>query len=762
MKLQNLLLPMLTAAALALPGCYSYKPLGTTSAPDYNRRVEVKDAKLVKRGNFVDFTFNIGLAGAGGYMGYTKLDMVQHQTAAGREAIKPANAAIGVLAGASAAYIMDQIAGRGKVQRQVDPKKWVRKANSDFKYLNGTSSQFTMIHESAEQNFQVKNIVDVRDFKTAFGSYSSYEDNVFKLGMANLARADLPELMATFPSNKNLREAKVKYIETAASYTEAAAALRRYPLSDYNGEALCLRMIVAVDDAVAFLREYPQSASKKVAMASAFTNEVPSASDMQRLKNAYGQNFYLTGSDDLSKVKDVAKQNYFKGMYTLENPRTVTQFDDFNRRYTWMKYSGKNVDMLSRYWDFVEPRYATGKEVLSQFGSIVANPVYATASFTKEELAQVIATRMKAEAEKNVKVVSVNTIGAENPDWERWKQYHYTAMAVHSEDDVVYVLYGEVQNNSKFDLPVVVGAGGVLQATTKPRISNSSLAKGAKIIGEGYKVLGNLLGMPEVGMAMDALEKGIKKDIDAKVEYYYFSSIPAHEKYAYAVRLDFGNRTTTAGLSVFLSNLRVEYTLALSETKAETRYHAGSISDEQIRKQKVWNLLAKHGLPNSHLRDDMLGGNFSQDGYDFAVDLAWKTYVAVGSVVAAANAYANSGGGGESSVSAGSNSGGSAASEPEIKRSRYNAGSSGKWADAGACGVPGCTEYSYRNITFEDGTTGTIRKQVISGKTFYYPDGYSSDITSQISEDRAIEILNVEKHNEYSDFNKYMKKHNWK
>ncbi|MDR0542927.1 MAG: hypothetical protein LBH19_12065 [Dysgonamonadaceae bacterium] len=241
---------LLTAMSIVFSGCYVNKPAGVTTKPDYNKRVSVSGAHTVKRGNALDVTFNIGLIGVGAYAGYNT-PLIQQQTANGREPVRVANAAIGALAGAGVGYLIDQIAGKNKRNYNIDPNKWIRKANPEYKLLGVSGNSFTLIHPSAEQNFSVRNIQDVRDFQKMFPN-SAYAENVVSSGIKNLTYSELPELLSTYPASPQAPQIRERYLALASTIEECIDAAKRYPTLTEQAETKALAMVKDVSSAKTF------------------------------------------------------------------------------------------------------------------------------------------------------------------------------------------------------------------------------------------------------------------------------------------------------------------------------------------------------------------------------------------------------------------------------------------------------------------------------------------------------------------------------
>jgi len=237
-------------ATVLLSGCYTYKPTGKTTAPDYNKRVHVSNAYKVKRGNALNITFQWGLIGAGAIGGYN-MNLIERQTENGREPVRVANAAIGALAGAGIGFLIDQAAGKGKF-KQVDPSEWIRKANKNYLLLNTASSHnFSLIHPSIESAYTVKNIQDVINFQKAFPN-STYTETVVTAALNTLGREDMPEILEIYPSTQQTAAIKMQYLNLSTNIEQCIDAAKTYPEVQGVAETKALAMVKDVKNAHLF------------------------------------------------------------------------------------------------------------------------------------------------------------------------------------------------------------------------------------------------------------------------------------------------------------------------------------------------------------------------------------------------------------------------------------------------------------------------------------------------------------------------------
>jgi len=180
---------ILMIVSFTLQGCYTSKPTGKASPPDYNKRVSVKNAGLRKQSTAAGIVFSVSLVGASGYVGYQNPFVKMENKETGEKKLSPTASAItGALGGLALNTIINAIAGKGTTKPVSDPMKWIKKENEykDYRLLSSSGNNFDLIHPSAERNFTVKTINDVHDFNRMFPN-SSYTENVINQGITNLS-----------------------------------------------------------------------------------------------------------------------------------------------------------------------------------------------------------------------------------------------------------------------------------------------------------------------------------------------------------------------------------------------------------------------------------------------------------------------------------------------------------------------------------------------------------------------------------------------
>ena len=565
--------------------CYTNKPMATrTSSPDYNKRIDVAGARYHKKGNTFDVVFNVGMVGAGAFGGYNS-NLIQQQTENGREPVKVANAAIGALAGASVAYLIDQIAGKNKTFPVTNPNDWIKKANDNYKFLRGSNDNFTIIHTAVENDYTIKNISDVRDFKAAFPG-STQTDRVFQQAANTLSRNSLPDLIELFPNNRYADEAKMKYVLNSPSYEEMVAAVKKYPVS--NAADLCLDKIKNINHAIDFANNFNTFTNKKLAVINAFQNGTNSISDINRLKDTYKEDFFLTAAD---LKNDNISKNYYHAQYLLNVPKTIKELDAFHTAFQWLQYTGKKKDVAGIYWDITDKTYSKGMDVIWEFLFMEFEPVYADLNLTGNDLKAVMSEKLQKEV-ANVSVQSVKAVSQQNPEWEKWKDNTtYSAGLVQDKGELVYYIYGEVKNNSKYDLPVSL-------------TGNATLVKRSQAQGTG----------PWTNLLAETISEKVET-IGRTSNNYVFPLLPTNSSSVYVIQLNFGYGERRSGTNIADLIKWISETL-ITDVSVKPSFISTVPGKDQLTQQDYWQHVIINGMPDAKLTDTWRNEEMRQEVWD--------------------------------------------------------------------------------------------------------------------------------------------------
>lgn len=354
---------ILSLVAVLFSSCVVNHPVATTSQPDYNNRVEVSGAHYKRKMTATGYTM-LGVATAGGAVAGWFTPMVSHYDGAEKKNLAPVSAAIGAVAGFGTAYFISRIMGWGKTREVKDPKKWMKKSNPQYIVFDEqTKNYFRVIHLSAEQNYTVKNMADVDDYRKAFPSTTHYNE-VVKQSISMVKRDELLKVLEYYPQSSHSLDVKRQYVESSPTVAELFKAIDHFPETKVNVEPIAVSLVQDCGDALRFQARFPQSDNLKKVLVKAITD----CSEIQAEKviAAYGNRFEL-GMEDILDLDPSPTQirNYTRILFRSKNYGSMDQAALFYVNYPWLRYSTIKEDIMKSLWD-VNMRLNSSKTVKQQ------------------------------------------------------------------------------------------------------------------------------------------------------------------------------------------------------------------------------------------------------------------------------------------------------------------------------------------------------------------------------------------------------------
>lgn len=258
--MRQIIITLLSIGLLALNGCVVSKPNASyTSSADYNQRITVRDAHYQTKTSMLGHV-SIGLGVAGGaYLGYQMQNGIVRQDGEIRKPIRPANAAIGALAGFATTNLIIYLMGKNKKTSATSADQWLRAANRNFiVYQKQSEISFTAIPRGADQNFLVKNFDDTKGFYRTFPS-SSYKDLVFQNSINVIQRSEIPELINIQPNSRYIADAQIRYYESSTKIDELLEAQQRFGNVKYPVEKHAAELTFSIQDVMKFRSKFGQS-----------------------------------------------------------------------------------------------------------------------------------------------------------------------------------------------------------------------------------------------------------------------------------------------------------------------------------------------------------------------------------------------------------------------------------------------------------------------------------------------------------------------
>ncbi len=573
------------AIVIGMNGCVVRKPnLSGVSEKDYNGRRKVTGAHYTKRPSVPGIILTAAAPVAGAIAGY-HIPIVTMQKGTEMQPVKPANAAIGAVAGYSLANFINYCVGLNKNTPAYDPVKWTRSISSQYAYVPNSKDQngnFYVIDKSFEKNYKVRDINDAKQFYALFPN-SQYRNTVFQQAVNACNRSQMLDLLALDKNNSYANDAKKKYINQSSTYEELEMATNKFPEIQMEYEDRFAGLVRNPQQAMDFHRRYPNSAKTKNVIWSAFNSSDAKSSDISSMKRAFGGAFDMTKADLKYNPNDVQKKNYARALFEASNIKNETDLELFYRKYEWLAYNGKPDDIVSNVYKIAYKTFNNGNYLLYYLRQLPKDDLYKKWGVTSSIVNNCITQFMKEE-EGKVKIASNNVISSDRSDWESWlNNMTYTAGIVAETGEVKYLVYGVIENNSKFDLPVTVTATADLMM--QPNL-------------KGHGVISGILGM--FGISISPGEK-TKQKVATRTKEFKIPSLPAKSKSSYAVMLNFGNKGNE-GVNVadwfkiikevYLDHLQVKYTVG-----------DVNVSNKVLEEQETWLAMAKNGMPTVPLTD---------------------------------------------------------------------------------------------------------------------------------------------------------------
>lgn len=584
--------------AFAHTSCVINKPVGRTSSPDYNQRQTVYNPSYNRKASPLGIGVTVGGTAAGAAIGYG-LDPVRINTSEGaNESVPAASAALGAAVGFGVSSFVNHVVLKQgqKGVPAMNKQEWLRKKYGRQKVLLRTDrSGLTFIDRSAEFDFEVRDIADVRDYFRAFsGAAVTDKEKVIAKAIPKVGRENLPELLTTLPGTSHAREVKEKYLALSSSLDELYEAINRYPSVKAMAEERIMRKTQTVSQAEKFVRTYPQTKYKKQVVAQVFTKN-SSKRDVSRMKRAYGDDFWIT-KEEFEKLRTTSsdRAGYYQAMYLSANTHTETSLKNFFKEYNWIKFSDKGYQVLDYYWRLQYPKFKNGNRLIGKVGVFAAGEgrKYGTSSAVSKRL---VWDKLNDELGK-VSILSKRVMESYNPKWEEWKRNTtLSAGLVEEKGEAFYLVYGEISNKSKFDLPIKITASGVLYLRTDFSAKEGTLSKD---LADFLRILG-------AGDAMDQATTS-KKKIASRRQEYFVPYLPANQRTLYAAKVSFGNMTKKSGVNIWEEYNYTEE-LLFENVSVRKSLYKGRVSRAVFDKQKKWQALAKNGIPRGNLRDRWRG-----------------------------------------------------------------------------------------------------------------------------------------------------------
>lgn len=597
---------LLAALCVVANSCSTMKPAAShVSTPDYNKRITVNNPHYVKRPTPVGYGFGVALPLAGAAGGAAS-GLIKGQDSDGRPVGSAVGGGlIGLLAGSAVAYFTTWRTHNDNNEIYVSNYDvWAKRAGGDYIYLDGSGSSHRFIDRAAERGYMVQNLADVRDFCQAFPN-SREANDVFDQALRNLRRDDMRHLVTLLPNCRNVEQAKTRYVVESRTYADLCEAQKLYPQPEASVEAYFVKQICSADDALDFKRRYPRSTYDRVAVRNAFRsdNEVNTVSKVKQLKSAYGSAFDLT-STDLTSDYQVPCRNYYNAVIFMQGNVSESQLDRLNEQYRWLKYENKNQDVMRHYWLCFDRSYSSGTSILRAMDRLPHRNFASAVGLTSSVVAKFVGDQYYKIMRETVSTKAVNYLTSSSPDFEQWVKSSYTANYVSSSEAFRSLIYGEVENSSKFDIMLALSVNGTLVVHTQTESSG-------------------LLGFASTLAKMFGLGQAPTQDIqvgEMKDYGQFIVKVPARGTAPYAFYVDLKDTELSkyrdGGLNIDYIG-KVSSHMLWSGLSLNIRLSDKAPDANQVEKQKNELAMVQTGLPSARLTEGLFNrSEFNQADWD--------------------------------------------------------------------------------------------------------------------------------------------------
>jgi len=588
---------------LQLSACATLRPTARyVSEPDYNMRVRVEEPRFKKSPNVIGISVGVALPVAGAVGGYYSGLVQDYKPEEGRVASPSRGAILGGLVGVGFSALSAAVAKYGTLTNG-DGQSWAKKAGP-YILLRKEGDNLILIDRAAEDTYEIRNLQDVRDFAQAFPR-SRRAESVIDQALAKLPREGLLEVERLFPGSPSLGKLAQRYVDSSRSFAELDEAFQRYPNGQLDKEKLYFDRIGNARDALRFRQMFPSSKRLRQAVVKAFA--VDNATDvLTSMAKAYGKDFTLSASD-LSGAATSVKKNYYNGMARISGFRDMAQLNRFNDEYRWLTYPNKRDDVLETAWNVAQRIGRKGTDVITQLGTVVGTRTARDVGIDASVLRSFVDNKLKDIVKDQVKIVSVKVISSTSDEFQRWKKAQYAGGLV-ALTELSYLVYGELRNDSKFDLPLSISVGGDI-------FQNVQIEKTG--LGSYLSRMGSLLGVGG--------DFGDKRQIGhLTASNFSIPVLKSGEKGIYAALAvlseknmkELNRKGMGAGGGNFGDFIKMSSSLTFENPSVELKLSDHLPTSAEIKQQNELQALAKNGLPGSTLIDYARNIQYRQDTWD--------------------------------------------------------------------------------------------------------------------------------------------------
>ena len=561
---------LLFVYTLLISSCMTLRPDTTgVSNPDYNGRQHVSSPHYVKRPNAFAYIGTLATT-AGGVYGMYKLGPVTTQNAEGTQKVDAANIALGALTGFAIGTALQYAAGKNKRVAVEDPKHWLEKADKKLTVYQYNSNSITTIPLANEHKYSIQNLDDLKGYYRTF-PYGALKSSLYTQSVNIVKRAELPEVVSMETDKTLIDKAKYAYFDRSQSVDQLIEANARYHNFSFPLETNGIRLTTSYSDAKKMFKLVPGIRDKKGLYISSLSSPYQESEAVDMLQQIGKDNFLLTETDAKNTSNEIQK-NILTNIFYVSKPKEFDYAVKIFKKYNFLQFDNKSDFILDYFWKNIYDKYTNGNKILSEFNKAYSYWGLQSLQVSKNDLESFIRKTLILEGQKNIHLVQNGNISTKNDNIEAWKKsIYWDALLIHSSGELKYLEYGLIENQSKFDLPVVVNASADLLNTTTADFWNLFQIR------EHTAYLGSKSGQ------------------------FIIPRIKAGGFQAYAILFDFGVQKHATGGNLLGAQIIDE--AKLYNRRVELKYIPSEFTSEDIKRQNFWLDILKTGFKQAKTWD---------------------------------------------------------------------------------------------------------------------------------------------------------------
>ena len=399
----------------------------------------------------------------------------------------------------------------------------------------------------------------------------------------------------SFVKSENIGK-RAKYLaENSKTYQEFISVITTYSQYTSDFENFGLNLINSSSDYKDFKNRYPQSNNEDTAFLNAFNSPV--------LKNSDSEQFfsYLKSLpvSKLSSLSTKQKVNMTDFILNYKNPTDISGVSNVLSEFKYLASYESAKSALEYTWNMYRNSGVKGDNLLSTMAKIGSNFVNSGWDFPNATK-QFVYQKLEDEVKKNVTITNVRYISSNSAEFEKWKNQLVTSAYVADDNAAKYLVYGNVENNSEFTLPLDLKTVGVLKVKLKASGGSNDLSNLAVT---GYNIIEKIAGFLEPGSKEIMDRARTINEFAFTSDDYFLPSVKPSANHKWAILLDFSPIVKQIGLNP-VDGIKIFNDLILEQIQGKATYTPNKLlSSEDIKKQNEWQRIAQNGLSTGGLYD---------------------------------------------------------------------------------------------------------------------------------------------------------------